>query len=256
MAESFIHTLFTQRFLSEAFDCIPKAVLGTYQFLTQHKSDDVVRESCIKFMFVIWRKCKKKRASEENLCQGWCSDDPNRYGKKCAHQIKKDVERKRIEQKVIGVGNRFFFLAPPPVFHRNATRLTAQSLSKFKFRFTVSVKLCFAIFSWKLPSGHRLFVTVLCTRPNVRLALEQHIRRTTSSYVIVEYEFVNGHWPWLRCRAFGRAFVIHRRLGKQRQQRHDKSHRQLLTPRHERAWTAFAFLGHRTRRDMSRDERL
>lgn len=52
-----------------------------------------------------------------------------------------------------------------PVFHENAT-LTVQSLSKFKFRFTVSVKLCIIIL-WKLPSGHRLLVTIFGTRPNV-----------------------------------------------------------------------------------------
>jgi hypothetical protein len=68
-----------------------------------------------------------------------------------------------------------------------------QSLSKFKFRFTVSVKLRIIIFVWELPSGHRLLVTIFGTRPNVRFAGEQYIRRAPSSYVIVEYELFNGH---------------------------------------------------------------
>lgn len=128
-----------------------------------------------------------------------------------------------------------------------------QSLSKFKFRFTVSVKLCFIIL-WKLPSGHRLLVAIFGTRQNVRLAFEQYIWRAPSSYVIVEYELVNGHWPW-RWWAIFLEFTC-RRFRQQCKQCNNKSHHQLFATGHERTWIDFTFLGNWTRRDLSCDERL
>lgn len=101
----------------------PKAVLGTYTISSWHNIKAMMLwvgwrerewESCIKFMFAIWRKCsvmehKKEREREvKRIC---VKDDVSMIQidmERSVHtEIKKDVEWKRIELKVIGVGKYF-----------------------------------------------------------------------------------------------------------------------------------------------------
>lgn len=164
-------------------------------------------------------------------------------------------KKKRIELKVIGV--RIDHSIPLTGVSRKRHPVCDHPIAfKVQIRFTVSVKLCVVILVWKLPSGHRLFVTIFGTCQNVRLAVEHHIWRAASSYVIFEYQFINGHRPWRRWRRRRNVFIISWRLWKQRQQRNNKSHHQLLATGHERARATLAVLGHRARRDVSCDERL